>query len=159
MESYAKGELAPPLLAETIGANFERTVAAYGEREALVEVATGRRWTWAELDSDVDDLALGLIRSGIGKGDRVGIWAPNCAEWTITQFATAKLGAILVNINPAYRTHELAYALNQSGVKLLVSAPDFKTSDYRAMVAEVRGEATALEQVVFLGVPEWTDLN
>jgi fatty-acyl-CoA synthase len=158
MESYAKGELAPPLLEETIGACFERTVARYADREALVEVATGRRWTWAELDRDVDDLAIGLVRSGIGKGDRVGIWSPNCAEWTITQLATAKIGAILVNINPAYRTHELAYALRHSGAKLLISATEFKTSDYRAMVAEVRDQV-ALEQVLFLGSPEWTDHN
>ncbi len=158
-QSYAAGEQSPPLLEETIGANLERTVATHGDREAMVEVATGRRWTYAELDRDVDALAIGLLRAGITKGDRVGIWAPNCAEWTITQYATAKIGAILVNINPAYRTHELAYVLNQSGVKLLVSAPEFKTSDYRAMVGEVRGEATALEQVVFLGDPEWTDLT
>src|SRR6478672_9762783 len=159
MESYAAGEQSPPLLEETIGANFERTVAAYGDREALVEVATGRRWTYAELDRDVDALAIGLLRAGITKGERVGIWAPNCAEWTITQYASAKIGAILVNINPAYRTHELAYVLNQSGVRLLVSAPSFKTSDYRAMVGEVRDGTTSLEQVVFLGDPEWTDLT
>src|SRR5689334_21776369 len=146
-QSYAAGEQTPPLLEETIGANFERTVAAYGDREALVEVATGRRWTYAELDRDVDALAIGLLRAGITKGDRVGIWAPNCAEWTITQYATAKIGAILVNINPAYRTHELAYALNQSGVTLLISAESFKTSDYRAMVDEVRSECRALERV------------
>ena len=136
MEAYAAGELDPPLLDETIGANLERTVAAYADREALVEVASGRRWTWAELDRDVDALAVGLIGAGIGKGDRVGIWSPNCAEWTLVQYATAKIGAILVNINPAYRTHELAYVLNQSGAKLLISAPSFKTSDYRAMVEE-----------------------
>ena len=87
MESYAKGETQPPLLEETIGANFDRTVAAHADREALVEVASGRRWTWAELDRDVDALARGLVRAGIGKGDRVGIWAPNCAEWTLTQYA------------------------------------------------------------------------
>jgi fatty-acyl-CoA synthase len=157
MESYAKGELEPALLDETIGANFERTVAAYADREALVEVASGRRWTWAELDRDVDALAAGLVRAGVGKGDRVGIWSPNCAEWTLTQYATAKIGAILVNINPAYRTHELAYALNQSGTRLLVSAPSFKTSDYRAMVAEVLDQ-TPVERVVFLGSPEWDEL-
>src|SRR5689334_17120766 len=124
--SYAAGEQSPPLLEETIGANLARIVAEHGEREALVEVATGRRWTYAELDRDVDALAVGLLRTGIAKGDRVGIWAPNCAEWTLVQYATARIGAILVNINPAYRTHELAYVLNQSGVRLLVSAPDFK---------------------------------
>ncbi|HEX2895485.1 MAG TPA: AMP-binding protein [Marmoricola sp.] len=144
---------------QTIGANFEATVAAHGDREALVEFATGRRWTYAELDRDVDALACGLIRSGIGKGDRVGIWAPNCAEWTITQYATAKIGAILVNINPAYRTHELAYALQQSGVKLLISAEEFKGSDYRAMVEEVRPNTPTLEQVLFLGSVEWAEVN
>jgi fatty-acyl-CoA synthase len=159
MESYARGETDRPLLEQTIGANLDATVAAYGDREALVEVATGRRWTYAELDRDVDALACGLIRAGIGKGDRVGIWAPNCAEWTITQFATAKIGAILVNINPAYRTHELAYALNHSGVRLLISAEEFKGSDYRAMVEEVRPNVSSLEQVVFLGSPEWADHN
>src|SRR3954454_24189314 len=159
LPSYASGVSEVPLLGETIGQNLKRTISAYGDRDALVEVQTGRRWTYDEFGAEVELVGRGLLARGIAKGDRVGIWAPNCAEWTITQYATAKIGAILVNINPAYRTHELAYALNQSGVKLLVSAPDFKTSDYRAMVAEVRGEATALEQVVFLGVPEWTDLN
>jgi fatty-acyl-CoA synthase len=158
MESYARGETSPALLEETIGANFERTVATYGDREALVEVSSGRRWTYDELNEAVDGFAVGLLRAGIVKGDRVGIWAPNCAEWTITQLATAKIGAILVNINPAYRTHELAYVLNQSGVKLLISALSFKTSDYRAMVDEVIGE-TRVERVVYIGTPDWTDHN
>jgi fatty-acyl-CoA synthase len=157
MESYAQGETVPPLLEETIGANFEATVARHPDREALVEVASGRRWTWAELDRDVDALAIGLVRAGIGKGDRVGIWSPNCAEWTLTQLATAKVGAVLVNVNPAYRTHELAYALQHSGTKLLISASEFKTSDYRAMVEEVRKDCPDLQQVLFLGSPEWTD--
>jgi fatty-acyl-CoA synthase len=159
MESYARGDITPPLLEQTIGQSFEATVARHPDREALVEVASGRRWTWAELDRDVDALAVGLRRAGIGKGDRVGIWSPNCAEWTLTQFATAKIGAILVNVNPAYRTHELAYALQQSGTKLLISAPEFKTSDYRGMVEEVRGDCPELEQVWFLDSPEWTDHN
>ncbi len=160
MESYAQGESTPPLLEETIGANLERVAAAHGGREALVEVATGRRWTYAELDADVDRLARGLLAAGVAKGDRVGIWAPNCAEWTLVQYATAKAGAILVNVNPAYRTHELAYALQQSGTSLLVSAESFKTSDYRAMVEEVRssGDALPLERVVYLGTDEWTTL-
>jgi fatty-acyl-CoA synthase len=147
-----------PLLGETIGANLERTVATYGDRDALVEVATGRRWTYAEFDRDIDVVACGLIAGGIEKGDRVGIWAPNCAEWTILQYATAKVGAILVNINPAYRTHELAFALNQSGVRLLVSATEFKTSDYVAMVEQVRPECPALERVVFIGTADWDTL-
>ncbi|MBO9523303.1 MAG: AMP-binding protein [Nocardioidaceae bacterium] len=157
MESYARGETEPALLEETIGANFERTVAAFGDREALVEVASGRRWTYTSLNEDVDALARALLAAGVAVGDRVGIWAPNCAEWTLTQYATAKIGAILVNINPAYRTHELAYALNQSGVSLLISATDFKTSDYRAMVAEVL-PATAVRRVVFIGDPTWEEL-
>ena len=158
-ESYAKGETDTPLLEQTIGENFEATVARWPDREALVEYATGRRWTWLELNRDVDALAIGLIRAGITKGDRVGMWAPNCAEWTITQYATAKIGAILVNVNPAYRTHELAYALTQSGTRLLISAEEFKGSSYRDMVDEVRGDVASLEQVVFLGSPDWTDLT
>ena len=158
MESYAAGETTPALIEETIGANFARIAREHAGREALVEVATGRRWTYAELDRDVDALARGLLGAGIAKGDRVGIWSPNCAEWTIVQYATAKIGAILVNVNPAYRTHELAYALNQSGLRLLVSATEFKSSDYRAMVDEVRHDCRALERVVFLGTPDWDDL-
>jgi fatty-acyl-CoA synthase len=158
MESYAQGETSPALLEETIGANFERTVASYPDREALVEVASGRRWTWAELGADVDAVARGLVAAGIDKGDRVGIWAPNCAEWTLIQYATAKIGAILVNLNPAYRTHELAYALNQSGLSLLVSASSFKTSDYRAMVEEVRDECPGLKRVVYLDTDDWAAL-
>src|SRR6188768_3639792 len=134
MLSYASGTSAQPLLGETIGANLECTVARFADNEALVDVASGRRWTYAELDADVNALARGLIAAGIEVGDRVGVWSPNCAEWVIAQFATAKIGAILVNVNPAYRTHELVYAVNQSGLRLLVSATEFKTSDYRTMV-------------------------
>ncbi|MCW2848522.1 MAG: AMP-binding protein [Marmoricola sp.] len=165
MESYAAGEKTPALIEETIGANFEGTVASYGENEALVEVATGRRWTYAELDRDVNSLARGLIGAGIAKGDRVGIWAPNCAEWTITQYACAKAGAILVNVNPAYRTHEFSYAVNQSGVKLLVSAESHRTSNYRAMVEEVwprvstgSSDGGSLERVVYIGTDDWAGL-
>ena len=96
--------------------------------------ASGRRWTYAELNAEIDLVARGLMARGVDKGDRVGIWAPNCAEWTIVQYAMAKIGAILVNINPAYRTHELAYVLNQSGVRTLIAATAFKSSDYRRMV-------------------------
>jgi len=158
MESYARGETQPPLIEETIGDNLARIASTYGDRDALVECATGRRWTYAELDRDVDALARGFIGAGIAKGDRVGIWAPNCAEWTLVQYATAKAGAILVNVNPAYRTHELAYALNQSGLRMLVSAESFKTSDYRAMVDKVRPECHALERVVYIGTTDWADL-
>jgi fatty-acyl-CoA synthase len=156
MESYARGETSPPLLEETIGDNLRRTVAEHGEREALVEVASGRRWTYAELGAAVERFAAGLLRAGVEKGDRVGIWAPNCAEWTITQYATARIGAVLVTINPSYRTHELAYVLNQSGVRLLVSAESFRTSDYRAMVGQVVA-GTQVERVVYLGTADWDD--
>jgi fatty-acyl-CoA synthase len=158
MESYAVGETEPPPLEETIGTNFERTVAAFPDREALVEFQTGRRWTWRELNHDVDLLARGLIAAGIEKGDRVGIWGPNSARWTITQFATAKIGAILVNVNPAYRTHELSYAVNQSGMRMLVAASSFKTSNYRAMVEETAEQTPALARVVYLDTDDWDEL-
>jgi fatty-acyl-CoA synthase len=161
-ESYAAGETTPALLEETIGANFERTVAAYGGNEALVEFATGRRWTYDELNRDVDALARGLIGAGIATGDRVGVWAPNCAEWTISQYAAAKVGAILVNVNPSYRTHEFSYAVNQSGLKMLISAVEFKTSNYREMVNETisTGSITGdvLERVVYIGTDDWAAL-
>jgi fatty-acyl-CoA synthase len=158
LPSYASGTSDTPLLGETIDANLRRTVDAHPDREALVECATGRRWTYAELDREVDAVARGLISYGIGKGDRVGIWAPNCAEWFLVQYATARIGAILVNVNPAYRVHELSYVLNQSGVHLLVSAESFKTSDYRAMVDDVRRDTHGLERTVFLGTADWAEL-
>ncbi|MDQ6523067.1 AMP-binding protein [Nocardioides sp. LHD-245] len=159
-ESYAAGETTTPLLDETIGANLERTVARWPDREALVEVASGRRWTWREFDRAVDEAARGLIGLGIAKGDRVGMWAPNCAEWTIAQFAAAKAGAILVNVNPSYRTHEFAYAVNQSGLRLLLAATSFKTSDYRGMVEEVtaRGEVPGLERTLYVDGDDWQRL-
>ncbi|MEI5671868.1 MULTISPECIES: AMP-binding protein [unclassified Nocardioides] len=158
MESYAKGESTPGLLDETIGDNLARTVARHPEREALVEVASGRRWTWAELDRDVDAVARGLVAAGLEVGDRVGVWAPNCAEWTLVQYGAARAGVVLVNVNPAYRTHELAFAVNQSGLRLLVAAERFKTSDYRRMVDDVRAECPGLERAVFLGTADWDEL-
>lgn len=146
------------MLGDTIGDNFDRAVAAYGERDALIDRSSGRRWTYSELAVDVEVLAAGLLGAGIAKGDRVGIWAPNCAEWTMVQYATAKIGAILVNINPAYRSHELQYVLNQAGIRMLVAAPSFKTSDYAAMIEQVRPECSALEQVLLLGSAEWDAL-
>ncbi len=156
--SYSHGASGQPLLGETIGANLRRVAAAHPGREAVVDVPTGRRWTYAQLDADTDALARGLIAAGIGAGDRVGIWSPNCAEWVLLQYATAKAGIILVNINPAYRSHELSYALGQSGVRLLVSAETFKTSNYRAMIDEVRGGTGQLESVIYLGSPQWDAL-
>jgi len=156
--SYSHGASAVPLLGETIGANLRRVAASYPGNEAVVDIPTGRRWTYAQLDADTDTLARGLIAAGLAAGDRVGIWAPNCAEWVLLQYATAKAGIVLVNINPAYRSQELAYALRQSGVGLLVSAESFKTSDYRAMVTEVRDGLERLERVVYLGSADWQAL-
>src|ERR1700747_1764563 len=156
--SYSSGESATPLRGDTIGGNFDATVRAFGDREALVDRPAGRRWTYAELAADVEALALGLLEMGIEKGDRVGIWAPNCAEWTLTQYATAKIGAILVNINPAYRTRELEFVLNQSGTRLLIAAERLKTSDYAAMIAEVRPNCAGMEHVVIIGRPDWESL-
>ena len=168
--SYSSGESATPLLGDTIGGNFDATVRAFGDREALVdrtpesgpengpENGPVRRWTYAELAADVDALALGLLEMGIAQGDRVGIWAPNCAEWTLTQYATAKIGAILVNINPAYRARELEFVLNQSGTSLLIAARKLKTSDYAAMIAEVRPRCPELRTAVLLGSEPWRAL-
>jgi len=157
--SYSHGTSAITLLGETIGENLRRVAAAAaGDQEALVDVPSGRRWTYRQLDADVDAIAAGLIAAGIEAGDRVGIWAPNCAEWVLLQYATARIGAILVNINPAYRSHELGFVLRQSGVRLLVSAESFRTSDYRAMVGEVRGGLDELERVIYLGTADWDDL-
>jgi fatty-acyl-CoA synthase len=156
--SYSHGASAIPLLGETIGANLRRTAARHPEAEVLVDVPTGRRWTYAAFDAETDTLARGLIAAGLAAGDRVGIWAPNCAEWVQLQYATAKAGIILVTINPAYRGHELSYALRQAGVRVLVSAESFRTSDYRAMIEEVRPELAELEDVIFLGTPAWEAL-
>ncbi len=156
--SYSSGESETPLLGDTIGANFDATVARFGDREALVDRTTGRRWTYAELAADVDALALGLLDLGIGQADRVGIWAPNCPEWTLTQYATAKIGAILVNINPAYRARELEFVLNQSGARLLIAAERLNTSDYAAMIAEVRPRCAGLSHVAIIGGPDWQSL-
>ena len=156
--SYASGISAVPLLGETIGQNFDRAVATYPDREALVECTTGRRWTYAGLSAEVESCALGLREAGVAKGDRVGIWSSNNAEWVFCQYATARLGAILVNINPAYRTHELGYVLKQAGISVLVAAASFKTSDYGAMIEEVRGGCPDLHAVYLIGSPEWDEL-
>lgn len=156
--SYASGAGEVPLLGDTIGANLDRTVRRFPARDALVDVAAGRRWTYAELGADVDALALGLLDLGIVRGDRVGIWAPNRAEWTLVQYATAKIGAVLVTVNPAYRSHELEYVLRQSGIRLLVAADRFKTSDYAAMIEEVRPDCPELEFTALLDGPVWASL-
>ncbi len=156
--SYASGSSTTPLIGETIGANLEHTVARFGDREALVSCHQNLRFTYREFNDTVDTLARALLGKGLAVGDRLGIWSPNYAEWAIVQYATAKIGVILVNINPAYRTHELAYALNHSGCRMLIAAPSFKTSDYVQMVDAVRGELHSLEETVYLFSPEWDAL-
>jgi fatty-acyl-CoA synthase len=156
--AYAHGAGATPLLGEPIGANLERTAARVPESEALVSCHQQVRLNWAELNAAVDRLARGLLGLSLAKGDRLGVWSPNRYEWALTQYATAKLGVILVNINPAYRTSELEYALRQSGCRVLVAAPQFKDSDYRAMVDEVRDGLGELQGAIFFDSPEWHEL-
>jgi fatty-acyl-CoA synthase len=156
--SYASGTSDQPLLGETLGAILARIAAEHPDAEALVDVPNGTRWTYAQLYADTRRLAAGLLAAGIVPGDRVALWSPNRAEWVQLQHATATMGAILVNINPAYRTHELSYALRQSGATMLVAVPVFKTSDYRAMIEEVRGDCPDLQQIVYIGEETWRTL-
>jgi len=158
MLSESVGPVEQPLIEQTIGVNLAAMIAANPDREALVVRHQDIRWTYRELGERVDHLARALLARGFVKGDRIGIWAPNRAEWVLVQFATARIGVILVNINPAYRTHEVSYALEQSGCKGLVAATTFKTSDYVGMVNEVRDGLPGLEQVVFLDTDDWTEL-
>ena len=146
------------LLDETIGENLRRTIAAHGDNDAIVARHQGIRWSYTEFGERVDRLSAGLLGLGLEVGDRVGLWSPNYAEWTLLQYATAKIGVILVNLNPAYRTHELAYALNQSGCRLLVAAPSFKSSDYMEMVDQIDGQVPTLERAVFLWEDEWDEI-
>jgi fatty-acyl-CoA synthase len=141
--SYSRGPQDKALLAMTIGQAFDETVARFAEREALVARHQSLRYSWRQLAEQVDSCARALLALGVEVGERVGIWAPNCAEWCITQFASAKIGVILVNINPAYRGSELEYALKHSGCRWLVSADAFKSSDYHAMLVELLPELAA----------------
>jgi fatty-acyl-CoA synthase len=150
MLSYASGPSSLPLLGETIGENLRRTVALHGDSEALVVPHQGYRATYSQLWDDVSLVARGLIARGVRRGDRVGIWSPNRFEWVVTQYATARIGAILVNINPAYRTTELAYALEQSGVSFLILARAFRQTDYVQMLDEVRGQCPELREALVL---------
>ena len=147
-----------PLIRQTIGENLAATVARYPDNDALVVPYQGVRLSYAEFSREVDRVARGLLALGLERGDRIGIWSPNNAEWVLIQYATARIGAILVNINPAYRTSELEYALNQSGCRFLISAPEFLTSDYRAMVAEVAPSVPSLERIIFLESEAWEEL-
>ena len=149
--SYSSAVSSQPLLGDTIGQNLERTVARFPDQMAVVDAATGKSYTYREFADVTDSLALALLADGVKIGDRVGIWAPNCAEWMITQYATAKIGAILVNINPAYRTHELDFVLRQAGISVLVSAREFKSSNYAQMITQVRDRCTALRRIIYIG--------
>jgi fatty-acyl-CoA synthase len=156
--SFDRGPSQPALLETTIGANFADAAATYAQRDALVDIAAERRWTYAELRAAVRRLATGLMSAGIGAGDRVGIWSPNRWEWVLVQYATAEIGAILVTVNPAYRASELEYALRQSGVSMVIAAPRFKTTDYAAMLGEVAPRCPGLRDVVLLDSGRWDEL-
>ena len=145
--SYQKGPTDQPLIEKTVGSFFDEVVSRYEDGEALVSRHQGLRITYAQLRERVNELAVALLGFGVQKGDRVGIWSPNNAEWVLTQFATAKVGAILVNVNPAYRVQELEYALNQSGISLLITAKQFKTSDYHWMITELAPEIRKLPKI------------
>jgi fatty-acyl-CoA synthase len=148
--SYVHGASNRPLLGEPIFQNLRRTAERVKDREALVSAHQGYRATYRELVDQCEEIARGLMARGVTKGDRVGIWSPNRYEWVIVQYATAAMGAILVNINPAYRTHELEYALNQSGISVLILAAGFRQTDYRAMLAEVKGKTPGLREALVL---------
>ncbi|MCO4250512.1 AMP-binding protein [Pseudarthrobacter raffinosi] len=155
MRAYTAGDTDVPLLVETIGQNFERVVARFPFHDALIEAAPvpgadARRWSYTKMNDDVDRLTRALLASGVAKGDRVGIWSPNCAEWTLLQYATAKAGAILVNVNPAYRSHELEFVVKQNGMRMLVAAPSDRNSDYVGMARQALAGCPDLQELVFL---------
>src|SRR4051794_11163799 len=156
--SYTHGASVVPLIGQTIADNLTETARRFPDAEALVVRHQDIRRTYRELAADVEQVARGLLSHGLRKGDRVGIWSPNNAEWVLVQYATAAIGVILVNINPAYRTHEVEYVLRQSGCRLLLSATVHKSGDYGAMVGEVRPQLPELEVVIFLGTADWDDL-
>lgn len=164
--SHAVGATDTPLIEYTIGEALDRAARAWPDGLALVSRHQGIRWSWAELDNEVNRIACGLAARGVQKGDRVGIWAPNRAEWAVTQFATAKLGAVLVTINPAYRISEVEYALNKVGCTALITAPSFKTSDYIGMLRELGPEKLPLLKLMVSlgeephdGFVGWDDLR
>lgn len=156
--SYDSGCSNVPLLGETIGANLARIAARFPDNDALVDVSQSRRWTYAQFNADVDRLARALLATGAQRGDRIGIWATNCPEWVLMQYATARIGVILVCVNPAYRTHELTYALGHSGVSMLVSALGNRGADFREMVQTAQKELPALKRVVYIADPSWDAL-
>jgi fatty-acyl-CoA synthase len=158
MLSYAQGACEVPLLGETIGHNLERTVARVPDCDALVSGHQGLSYTYAEFNEAVDKLASGMLAGGLRKGDRIGVWSTNRAEWALVQYATAKVGVILVNVNPAYRVSELEYALGQSGCRWIVATPESRGSDFVEMVAQVRPRLRELGRAIFFGTEEWEQL-
>ncbi|HEY6235225.1 MAG TPA: AMP-binding protein, partial [Candidatus Elarobacter sp.] len=151
LSSYAHGASPVPLLGETIGDNLDRIARRFPGNDAVVSVHQNRRLTYAEFANETDRLAKAFVAAGVQHGERVGIWSPNSLEWVLAQYATAKIGAILVNVNPAYRLSELEYALRQSGVSTLITLDRYKTSEYLAMVREVRASLPTLHEVVIAG--------
>jgi fatty-acyl-CoA synthase len=158
MLSYAHGAAEQPLLGETIGQNLERTIERFPDCDALISCAQGIRYTYAELGQVVRRLAAGMWAAGLRPGDRAGVWGPNRAEWALVQYATAAFGVILVNINPAYRTSELEYALGQSGCRFLFAAPECRGTDFVEMVGHVAPSLPTLERAIFFGSEEWDEL-
>jgi fatty-acyl-CoA synthase len=158
MLSYAHGACDQSLLGETIGANLDRTIARVPDADALVSCHQDARYTYAQLGDAVDRLAANMLAAGLRKGDRVGVWSPNRAEWVLVQYATAKLGVVLVNLNPAYRVSELEYALGQSGCRWIVAAQECKGSDFVEMVGQVSDSLPALERAMFFETPAWEEL-
>jgi fatty-acyl-CoA synthase len=156
--SYAHGACDEPLIGETIGHNLERTVSRVPDCDALVSCHQGVRYTYAQFNDAVDALASGMLAGGLRKGDRVGVWSTNRAEWALVQYATAKLGVILVNINPSYRVSELEYALAQSGCRWIFATQESRGSDFVAMVSQVRPRLAGLERAVFFGTDEWAQV-
>ncbi len=156
--SYARGESNPSLLTDTIGQALDRAAQRWSDREALVDVTAGRRWTYREFHEDVQRLATGLLAAGLRPGDRVGVWSPNRWEWTIVQFATAQIGIVLVTINPAFRSHELEFLVNQAGIRCVFAADRFKDSDYARILSDAAQSCSGLERVMLFGTESWSEL-
>lgn len=155
--SYVHGASNVPLIGSTIGDLFDQIVERYPDRDALISRHQRIRYSYKQFKTECERVARSLMACGVAKGDRVGIWSPNNAEWVLTQFATAKIGAILVNVNPAYRSSELSYALKQSGCSTLIISFPYKTSNYPEILSEVRSQLPLLQTVISLGEQRFPD--